>query len=321
MTTYPAIISRELIALPSTENLITAGRPLTVAMVKRYIADKKNNKKFVLLTQNDADIEEPKIADVCNICTVCEFTSVKQTKSGVYEITFNSIKRAVLSKLCLAKDYEGKESFFDSATKANESNFYVASVDVFKEISPKNDKLKPAFDEMVVLFKKILKDKKPSEEREMDKLMTVNSTTFTVDQIITFLTAHDYIKYKSLRKQILMEPDLAKRIKTTTELIKERLDDTIHRKDKETLDMEINQKVNDKMSKSQREFYLREKMKTLKDEIGKINPNESDVGSYKQRLDENPYPQAIKERVLAEINRMESNSYSPESGASKQYIE
>jgi ATP-dependent Lon protease len=319
---YPVIISRELIALPSTENTVTAGRTKTINVVKRYLEDPKGNKKFVLLTQDNPDVEEPKFKDVYPICTLCEIISVKATgKKDVYTIKFKSIKRMALLKLYETIDLEDKVNVFhQNSFNENDNTFYAAEVETVKEQDTTDPSIPTKINELYELFKKTMVKTKNSETK-LQEFMSSKSVSSTIDEIISFVTIADHPKYKEIRKEVLHELNIVARLDKVISFFKDRNELDANEKFKAQIDAEINQKVNENLSKQQKEFYLREKMKAVKEEIGKINPGESDINSFKKRLEDNPYPNYIKEKVLAEINKMESNTFSQENAITKQYIE
>jgi ATP-dependent Lon protease len=320
---YPVIISRELIALPSTENTITAGRSRTINVIKRYLADPKNNKKFILLTQDNPDVEDPKIKDVYSVCTLCEILSVRTTnKKDVYTIKFKSVKRMTLLKLYEASELGIKANVFEQVVNKNsDEDFYVAEVETLKELDTTNESIPAKINELYDLFKKTT-IKSKNVETKIQEFMSSKSVSSTIDEIINFVTIADYPKYKDIRKDVLHELNIVTRLDLVIEFFKSNnTQENMVDKLKSQIDSEINQKVNENLSKQQKEFYLREKMKAVKEEIGKINPGESDINSFKKRLEDNPYPNYIKEKVLAEINRMEANSFSQENAITKQYIE
>jgi ATP-dependent Lon protease len=299
---YNIIISRELIALPSTENTIIGGRTKTVNVVKKYLEDPKVNKKFILLTQENPDVEDPKLKDVYTICTLCEIISVKPTKKDVYSIKFKCIKRMMLLTLNIV------------------DNMYVGDAEILKDQNTMSKEIPTKLNILVELFKKYaIKEKSDSEK--LHNFLSSKSVGSSTDEIIDFVTIGDYSKYKTIRKDVLQEVDVVKRIAKGIEFFEKKNTDSTNDELRSKVDLEINKKVNETLSKQQKEFYLREKMKAVKDELGKINPGESDINSYKKRLEENPYPNHIKEKVLGEINKMESNSFSQENAITKQYIE
>ncbi len=87
------------------------------------------------------------------------------------------------------------------------------------------------------------------------------------------------------------------------------------------MDEMINDKMNRNISKQQKEFYLRERLRTVKEELGEISSREDDTDKIRQRVENNPYPEYIKEKVLYELNKYESAMSSNESSITKTYID
>lgn len=85
---------------------------------------------------------------------------------------------------------------------------------------------------------------------------------------------------------------------------------------------EIEQKVKERVDKSQREYYLREEMKVIQEELGDKDGVMADAEAFQKRLDEKNPPDYVKEIVEKEINRFKKIPVtSPESNISRSYIE
>ena len=88
------------------------------------------------------------------------------------------------------------------------------------------------------------------------------------------------------------------------------------------IDKSINRRVKTRLSNQQREFYLREKLNAIREELGEKDKRESDLEKYRQRLAKEPFPARIKERVYSEISRLQSlPPTSAERGVVKNYID
>lgn len=86
------------------------------------------------------------------------------------------------------------------------------------------------------------------------------------------------------------------------------------------LDDRIRSKVRQQIDKNQREFWLREQLKAIHDELGGELGNESE--EFRKKLDEKSLPSDIHEKMLKEINRLERmSSSSPESNVVRTYLE
>ena len=84
----------------------------------------------------------------------------------------------------------------------------------------------------------------------------------------------------------------------------------------------IDTKVKHELDKDQKDFYLKEKIKLLKRELGEISPKEEEVNKLREQLDKLDVSNEIKNKVLYEIDRYESmSSMSPEISMVRNYID
>lgn len=85
---------------------------------------------------------------------------------------------------------------------------------------------------------------------------------------------------------------------------------------------EIESKTKEKIDKNQREYYLREEMKVIQEELGDKDGVGADAAKYRARLEEKNPPTYVKETIEKEIDRMlKIPVTSPESNVSRTYIE
>ena len=75
-----------------------------------------------------------------------------------------------------------------------------------------------------------------------------------------------------------------------------------------SLGKKIKSDVHDKMSKSQREFYLRQKLKAIKKELGESDETKSGPDNYQQRIDESDMSDEARKEAVRELERLEEMS-------------
>lgn len=86
--------------------------------------------------------------------------------------------------------------------------------------------------------------------------------------------------------------------------------------------IDIDEKVKSKIEKTQKEYYLREQLKVIQDELGDKDGVKADADDYKERLKAKKYPKEVNDVVLKEIEKMMRVPFSsPESNVIKSYIE
>ncbi len=94
--------------------------------------------------------------------------------------------------------------------------------------------------------------------------------------------------------------------------------------DVEIADLEriIDEKLTIQLDQSQKEYILREKIRTIKEELGDVNDKESESDTFRKKIDRLKCPKKVKDRLYLELSRYESmNPNSPELGMTRTYIE
>ena len=94
--------------------------------------------------------------------------------------------------------------------------------------------------------------------------------------------------------------------------------------EKENFEMEknINKKVKNELDNSNKEYFLREKLKLIKEELGEVSSKDEDLVNLKKRINELKAPLKIKERLKKELMKYESLSpITPEINIVRNYIE
>lgn len=88
------------------------------------------------------------------------------------------------------------------------------------------------------------------------------------------------------------------------------------------LDDEINNKVRKSMEDAQKEYYLREKIRVIQEELGDVENKTSDIDELRKEIKEAKMPKSIEDKALKELQRYQSvPSSSPESTMIRSYLD
>ena len=88
------------------------------------------------------------------------------------------------------------------------------------------------------------------------------------------------------------------------------------------LEIRINDQVKKQMDQSQKEYYLREKIKAISEELGEGEDRAADVQEYKERINASKMPDDVREKAIKETNRLaRTTTMSPEYGVSRSYLD
>ena len=129
-----------------------------------------------------------------------------------------------------------------------------------------------------------------------------------------FVTFHLNLKTEE-KQQILeaIEPD--ERLERAARFL---------RKELEILELgsKIQSRVQEQMSKSQREYFLREQLKAIQQELGTYDETQAEIDEYTTKIRESGMPEAVEEKALKELGRLEKMpAASAETGVIRTYLD
>jgi len=285
----PVICTRGIIVFPNQEVLIEVGREKSVNAIEE--SNTYFNGHVWLVSQKDVLVDEPHEEDLFKFGTLCRIKTVKK-KEGFMRVTFTGLERASVVRLT-----EDNKMFFAT-------------------VQPIADIAGDSMEEMA-LIRRIAKG--------LEQVATSNSNFPT--EIINQLTKG--VSAQQLSDQIgqyfpLSLEDRQSILETLN--INERLMLIIQnlQKEKELTNIEqgINDKVKERIEENQREYYLREKLRAIREELGDIPNSTDDMDDLRKTVESNPFPKNIKDKALEEISRYEMlPTASGESGVIRTYLD
>ncbi len=117
------------------------------------------------------------------------------------------------------------------------------------------------------------------------------------------------------RQALLEEPDCLRRLNTVARHLHEELRIL-------WLEKEMRERVEEEMDNSQREYYLREHLRAIQDELGQADGAVGEAWQYRERIDAAQLPEAAREAALAEVERLQRMPVaSPEVSVVRTYLD
>ena len=267
----PLLCTRGVIIFPSQEMNIDVGRELSKKAVEYA---NLNNSYIFLTTQKELDVEVPKADDIYEIGTLCKIQRFRN-KEAFYRIGFMSISRARIKRHL---DIDGVP-----AVEVDTLDEYINDSIVLKSLLAK-----------VV---KEMEDLKPKANPQTNlELMRNIANGVGPGELCDYFAQAFLLDYKDKQK-FLEETDINKRVELTLEYIRDL-------KIFNDIDTKIDNKVREHIEESQKEYYLREKMKVIKDQLSDGN-SANDTDTLRNRVNDNPYPETVKKKLLSEIDKLE----------------
>jgi ATP-dependent Lon protease len=189
-------------------------------------------------------------------------------------------------------------------------HYQQARIKVIEDTEVKDIESEALVANLLVLFDRILKLSPflPPEFGPMAKSITEAGTL--ADLIASIINAPIEEKQK-----ILDSIDIKTRLKELTRMVN-------HQKEVLELGNKIQTKVKDDIDKSQREYYLRQQLKAIKQELGEADENAVETEEYRKKVEEKNLPEEAKKEALRELERLSRmNPASAEYTVSSTYLD
>ena len=283
----PTIALRGRILLPKNFLNFDVGRPMSVKAVQ--MASQTGSLVFIV-AQKSASLDAPRPTDLYTTGVIAKIKQVIKVPSGNMKVNVEA--------LCRAKVVAFKENPEYFLAEIVESNYIEPKSSL--ELEARFRIAKNAFYEYALCDKRITKEiissitELPTPDLFMDSALSV--TNFKEESV-----------YK-----ILEEDKTAKRLKLFEDLFKHELEIA-------KIEKKISSKVRESIDKSQKEFYLREQLKAIHDELG-------DSADEKQELidkiKEKNLPKEIEDKMMKESARLDKiNPSSPDYSIILNYLD
>lgn len=292
-TNLPVILLKGIILLPNNDLKLEIDNEFNKNIID--ISEMFHNNKILIVTQANSLEEVPTIKELPKFGIIAKISQRLELPNGKTRITLTGISRArIYEYLNLNRVDEALESILspldDEIIDENEAAILI------KKLRKELDKY---IEEIPYISNSIIDHIK--EENDLSKLTDIIAANLPLD-------------LERLRKY-LYEVNSFKRVEMILEDMYSEFE--IYNVEKE-LDMKVCQNLED----TQREYILREKIKTMKEELGDISSKDEDIDKLKKRLDSLGLPANVREVVDNEIKRYESlSNISPEINNVRSYIE
>lgn len=283
---------RGIFVFPGTTVSFDVSRKASINALKN--AEEEDQPLF-LVAQHDPAVNEPKASDLMKVGVVARILHSTRLKSGDYQVVVEGIRRADRGETIITDDL--------IQCAANPHKEQRRSTYTQERIATK---------ELYEVFSEYLNYiSKPSEE-VINEANKISSSSNLVD----FLAGNFVVNFDEL-KELIEEYDTVKRIKKLC---------SIFEKDIEifNLDNSIQQKVRYSLQKQQRDMYLREQLRAIKNELGEdIGGEEMEDGEeYHSAIMNAKLPESVREKLLAENAKLAKMPFgTPEATVIRNYIE
>ncbi len=271
-STIPILPLRNTVLFPGVVLPITVGRDKSIkAVTDAYKADKL----IGVLAQKDSNIEDPEAKDLCNIGTIAKIVKLIKMPDGGTTIIIQGKKRfEVIGITELEPYFKANIRVLEEADKPEGENFAALTASI-KDLATQIIHLSPNLPtEASIILKNIenpaflinfVSSNQNTELTEKQALLEINDITLRAEKLIHLLQRE--LQFAELKDKVTN--------KTRTEL-----------------------------DKQQREYFLQQQLKSIKDELGG-DTNEREIAEMKKKAEAKKWPEAAKNMFLADIAKLE----------------
>lgn len=268
----PVICTRGMVVFPSHEISLDVGRSFSLKAIELSVNEFDEN--VVFISQKNPLDENTDFDHVYHYGTLCKIKRrIKRDNHGTIKLTVEGQKRIEILNL------EERNGCLFAKTKYLE--------DIHGDRTEEIALVRKITDQMQTMHKNL--QVFPREVfASLSQGMSASALADTIGQYIN-------VELKT-KQQLLAECDINKRLLLVLASMEE--EKTINE-----IEEKINIKVKESIDENQKEYYLREKLRAIKEELGDTPNKEDDTDYIREEIQSKPYPQHIKDKVEEELKR------------------
>ena len=273
--TLPLLITKGLVLFPGNTRLIDAGRDFSINSIK--VSKAKTDSLILITSQKSENNDNPTAEDVFEIGVLGRIVSITERESRI-RARVEVIDRVKLSQIV----YDEKEDKCFVAQGTIIEPVAVSSKESANAVSNINAEV----------------EKYPAVFAKFPKNIVNLTTNPAAGLELCYAIAGFLDASLELKQNILESNDFVFINETIIALIG-------GENTKNDLDTNISNTIRTSTEKSQKEYYLREKLKAIKKELGEDLSSTNDPDKILENLEKYPYPENIKNKIKAEIKKYE----------------
>ena len=289
--TLPLIPLRGLVVFPYMILHFDIARRKSIASLEKAMLE---NKQVFLVAQKNIETEQPTFEELHSFGVVANVKQLLKLPNGNIHVLVEGVNRGKLIQ------FEKNEKYITALVRT----YQEPEIDVDDlEVSALVRKIKNQFDDFAQLNTKISKESaiavlNINEPGELSDIIASNVLTEIDDKI-----------------EILSETKPLSRIKKLISIMEREIEIA-------EIENDISNKVKEELEKNQKEYYLKEQLKAIQEELDGGFGDKQELEKFEQQLDALPIPEVSKNKLKTDVKRLSRlQPMSPDSSVLRTYIE
>ena len=270
----PLVALRDMVVFPRVSTSLDVGRKESVAAVRSAAG---NDRYLIMLMQKTPEVEMPQPEDLYTIGTVAKIEQMIQLPGGIIRILVKGVSRVRVSDI-----------------ERNTGHLTGTAVDI--EETHENPMEEEAYRRNIMhrFFDFLHETKQGLPDKAITEIRNITNPGHLADFVASQMQMPADKKQK-----ILEDTDVTDRIKQVFQLLNEEIEIG-------EIETRINAQVRSHMEKEQRDYFLRQKIKSIHDQLGDNISEEEEAEEYRQKLEKSGIPKEYKAKLRKEIARLET---------------
>ena len=285
----PLIPLREVVVFPYMEYPLIIARDASIKALEQGV----NNDRLLFLTaQRNPDVENPAKEDVHRTGIVARILQVVKLPNGLIRVLVEGIVRARIVRFLSADPYMRVKIALVEETEDNQAEVQA--------------RLRTVVDQ----FSEYIKLNQQAPDEILLSLQNMDDAQRLVDTMSAFIQQSPQVKQRLIEAPSVIEQldELAAILATELEILE--------------IKNQLDGEVRDRIHKSQREFFLQEQMRVIKQELGELEDAPENLGGLAQQIADAKMPKEAHERAMNELDKLQQmHPTSPEATVIRNYLE
>ena len=289
--TLPVLPLRDVVVFPYMVMPLFVGRAKSISALDEAMNE---GKQLLLVSQKQADLEEPTVDDVFDVGTIANIIQLLKLPDGTVKVLVEGQQRAKINQLNDGEDHFAAEVTPIETTFGDEKELDVVKAAVLNE-----------FESYLQLNKKIPADVLGALQRIDD-----------ADRLADTMAAHIPVTVRH-KQSVLELADVQERLEYLLGMMESEADIL-------QVEKRIRGRVKKQMEKSQRNYYLSEQIKAIRKEMdeGESEDTIDEVEQLRQKVEAAGMPADVREKVESELQKLKMMSaMSAEATVVRSYVE
>ena len=271
----PLLPLRDIVVFPSMVIPLFVGRDKSISALNEVM---KKDKKIILVTQKNSEIDDPKKTDVFMYGCEGSILQLLKLPDGTVKVLVEGIKRVKIL------DFNDNEKFI------------TCDYSHYNDVLNKEEDLFPLAATALRRLEKLTSINKKISNETINTIKQLKDPSQIADNIASHITATI-----SEKQQIFETVDVKKRLNAIIKIM-----------ENETsiigVEKRIRGRVKTQMEKTQREYYLNEQLKAIQKELGEIEDGKDETTSLNKAITKAKMPKEVEKKCLQELKKLKNMS-------------